>query len=350
MNLTNVRAETLRAFCRACFERLAVPSDAAAVVADNLVFANLCGVDSHGVIRLKVYCERLRQGGFNPRGQPRMVAETEATAVLDADNGLGAVAAVEAMDRALTKADRTGAGCVSVRRSNHFGACAFYALRAVERGMIGFAATNAGPTMAPTGGRERRLGNNAFAIAVPAGRHPPIVLDMATGAVAWGKIFVAQQTHQKIPSSWALDKHGRPTDDPDVAADGGLIQPFGGYKGYGLSLLIDLLTGVFAGGAFSVHVRTLYEQLDTPSEVAHLCGALRVGGFLPLAEFRARVDAMIDLLKACPLAPGVERIFVPGEIEHETQQRRRAEGIPLPATLLAELRALATELGVEAPW
>jgi LDH2 family malate/lactate/ureidoglycolate dehydrogenase len=239
---------------------------------------------------------------------------------------------------------------VSVKNSNHFGASAFYAMQAIERGMIGFACTNAGPTMAPTGGREGRLGNNAMAIAVPAGEFPPLVLDMATGAVAWGKIFVAQQEKRKIPATWALDKHGVPTDDPDAAAHQGLIQPFGGYKGYGLSLFLDILTGVLSGGGFSTRVKTLYKEIEVPSEVAHTCAALRIDAFMPLAEFGARMDAIIQLMHGCATAPGVERIFVPGEIEHETEQRRRAEGIPINAELQQELQALGAELGVKPPF
>jgi LDH2 family malate/lactate/ureidoglycolate dehydrogenase len=216
--------------------------------------------------------------------------------------------------------------------------------------MIGFAATNSGPTMAPTGGREGRLGNNAMALAVPAGKFPPIVLDMATGAAAWGKIFVAQQKKIKIPTTWALDKHGAPTDDPNIAADGGLIQPFGGYKGYGLSLLLDILTGVLSGGAFSTHVRTLYKQIETPSGISHTCAALRIDAFIPLAEFGRRIDEIIQLMHACPTAPGVERIFVPGEIEHETEQRRAKEGVPLNPELRDELCALGAELRVHPPF
>ena len=219
MNEIKIPAAQLENFCAACFEKLGVPAKDARLVAANLLFANLRGVDSHGLIRLKAYCERLKAGGFKPDAQPEVVCEGASTALIDARDGLGQVAATMAMTLAIAKAEKTGMALVSARNSNHFGACAFYALQAVEREMIGFAATNAGPTMAPTGGREARLGNNAFAVAVPAGKHPPLVLDMATGAVAWGKIFVAQQEKRKIPTTWALDKHGRPTDDPDAAAD-----------------------------------------------------------------------------------------------------------------------------------
>lgn len=346
-NQRPVPAERLLNFCAACFEELGLPRADAQLTAENLVFANLRGVDSHGVIRMKAYADRLRAGGFKAGVRPQIVSEQPSCALMDAGGGMGQVAGVSAMELAIAKAQPTGMGVVSVRNSNHCGAAAFYAMKAIEHGMIGLAATNAGATMAPTGGRERRLGNNPVAIVVPAGRHPPIVLDMATGAVAWGKIFVAQQEKTKIPTSWALDKSGRPTDDPDAAANGGLIQPLGGYKGYGLSLLIDILTGVLSGGGFSTHVKTLYEELSVPAGVAQTFAALRIDAFMPLVEFADRVDAIIDLMHGCATAPGAQRIYVPGEIEFETERRRRVEGIPLNPTLRQELDALGRELGVE---
>jgi len=350
MNQKKVPSDKLAEFCAACFQKLGVPAGDARLVASNLLFANLRGVDSHGLIRLKIYTERLRAGGFKADARPQVISEQDSIALIDAAHGLGQVAATMAMKLAIAKAEKTGMAVVTVKNSNHFGASAFYAMQAIEHGMIGFSATNAGPTMAPTGGREGRLGNNAFAIAVPAGRYPPLVLDMATGAVAWGKIFVAQQEKRKIPGTWALDKQGVPTDDPNAAANKGLIQPLGGYKGYGLSLLLDILTGVLSGGGFSTHVRTLYQQVASPAEVAHTCAALRVEAFMPVAQFRERMDAIIELMHSCPAAPGVSRIFVPGEIEHETEQRRSAEGIPLNGELQEELRMLAGELGLKPPF
>jgi LDH2 family malate/lactate/ureidoglycolate dehydrogenase len=350
MNPINVSADDLLSFTQACLAAVGVPPEDARVTAENLAFANLRGVDSHGVIRLKIYVDRVRAGGFRAGARPQVVQESASTALLDAGHGLGQPAAQAAMQLAVRKASETGLAVVSVRNSNHFGACAFYAMQALPKGMIGFAATNAGPTMAPAGGREARLGNNAMAVAIPAGSSPPVVLDMATGAVAWGKIFVAQQEKRSIPTTWALDKHGVPTSDPNAAAQQGLIQPFGGYKGYGLSLLIDLLTGVLSGGGFSTGVRTLYQQLESPALIAHTCAALRVEAFMPLVEFQQRVEAILALMHGCPPAPGSDRIFVPGEIEHETEKARRAQGIPLNGKLVAELRALAQDLKVTVPF
>ena len=336
-------------FCVACFVKVGLPVREARITAENLVFANLRGVDSHGVIRLKVYAERLRAGGFKPKAKPRILSANASTALIDAGHGVGQVAAMKAMKLAMATARKTGAGFVSIKNSNHFGAAAFYAMKAIKRGLIGVAATNSGPTMAPSGGREARLGNNAMAIAIPAGKHPPIVLDMATGAVAWGKIFVAQQEKKKIPTTWALDKHGLPTDDPDAAADGGLIQPLGGYKGYALCLVLDLLTGVLSGGGFSTHVKTLYQELSQPAKISQACAALHIGSFMPLAKFRRRVDEIIDLMHSCATAPGVQKIFVPGEIEYATERRRRAGGIPINPKLKEELCGLGAALGVAEP-
>ena len=350
MNDILVPVKKLSAFCRACFQMLGLPASHAALTTDNLIFANVRGVDSHGVIRLKIYADRLRVGGFKTKVRPKLVSERPASALIDAQHGIGQVAAMEAMKLAINKAKKTGAAVVSVRHSNHFGASAFYAMRALDHGMIGLALTNAGPSMAPTGGCQGRLGNNAFAVAVPAGRYPPIVLDMATGAVAWGKIFVAQQKKQQIPPTWALDKNGVPTTDPNAAAHQGLIQPFGGYKGYGLSFLIDILTGVLSGSGFSTQVNSLYQQIDKPSKIAHLCAAVRVDAFLPLAAFRQRMDEIIDLMHSCPPAMGADRIYVPGEIECEIEKQRRVEGIPINAELQEELRTLGKDLKVKAPF
>ena len=345
-----VSAGALRMFCVDCLAKVGLSQEDARTTADNLIFANLRGVDSHGVIRLKIYADRLRAGGIDCRARLRVVSQGAADALVDANNSMGQVAGVFGMKVSLGRAAESGFGIVAVRNSNHFGAAAYYAMMALEKGMIGFAATNSGPSMAPSGGRQARLGNNPLAIAVPAGKQLPIVLDMATGAVAWGKIFMAQQEKKKIPLSWALDETGAPTDDPDKAAHKGLIQPTGGHKGYGLSLIVDILTGVLSGSAFSTHLKSLYKDLQRPSGCAHLFAALRIDRFMPTSEFVSRVDEIIDLMWKCPPAPSVERIYVPGEIEQEIHHERLAQGIPINPILKEELAALAKELEVHAPF
>jgi LDH2 family malate/lactate/ureidoglycolate dehydrogenase len=254
------------------------------------------------------------------------------------------------MRLAIEKARSATVAVVGVRNSSHFGAAAFYGLMAVAEGMIGLAASNAGPTMSPWGGSQKMLGNNPLCVAVPAGRERPVVLDMATGAVALGKILVALTEGKRIPTTWGFDRDWLPTDNPQAVVSGGAIQPLGGYKGYCLSLILDILTGVLMGGGFLTSVGSLYQAFDEPQRIAHTFAALRVESFLPLDEFRQRIDQMVSTLKNCPRAPGAERVYVPGEIEDGIEIRRRREGIPINATLKAELQALARELGVASPF
>jgi len=343
-----VSHERLLHFCSACFLKVGMRPEDAALTADNLVFASLRGVDSHGVMRLKIYVDRMTAKGTDPQARPVVVSESAVHVLLDGGGGVGQVATAEVMRRVIAKARDSGIAVGGVRNSNHFGAAAFFALMAIEHAMIGVTLTNGTPVMSPTGGREARLGNNPFAVAVPAERHPPLVLDMATGAVAKGKIYVAQQEGKKIPLTWALDENGVPTDDPAAAARG-LIQPMAGYKGYGISLLLDVFSGVLLGGNFGMLVGKMYGDVGIPTRTAHTCAAIRVDVFGPEADFRHRVDELIDQMHSCPRATGVDRIYVPGEIELQTEKNRRAHGIPVSSALADELRALGADLGVNPP-
>jgi LDH2 family malate/lactate/ureidoglycolate dehydrogenase len=347
--VTFVAYDELERFCAACFQKIGLPPADAELTAQSLVWASLRGVDSHGLILVKEYAERVRLGGIDPTSSYSIVTETATTAVLDAAGGVGQIAASRAMDVAIKKAAESGMGMVGVKNSNHFGATAFYAVKAVERDMIGLASTNAPPTMAPSGGKARLLGTNPFAIAVPAQNDPPLVLDMSTSASAWGKVFIAMQQGQKIPLTWVLDKDGHPTDDPAKAIDGGFIQPLGGYKGYGLSLMVDIFSGVLTGSAFSNHIPP-WSAKDQMQRCGHLLAAIKIDGFMPVPEFHARVNELIEFMKSSPLAAGSDRVFVPGEIESETEKQRRAQGIPLQGSLKQDLATLGQELGVEVPF
>ena len=346
MTETLIPVERLTEFCTRCFERLGVAHADAMLTGEAIVAANLRGVDSHGVIRLKTYVDRLRAGSIKPHGEPAIIKEEAAFALLDGGAGLGQVISAKAMRLAIEKARSTTISVVGVRNSSHFGAAAFYGLMAVEEGMIGLAATNAGPTMAPWGGSLPLLGNNPLCVTVPAGRERPVVLDMATGAVSLGKIMVAMMAGKHIPLTWGFDSQWLPTDDPKAVINGGSIQPLGAYKGYGLSMILDVLTGVLMGGEFSTSVRSLHRFLDQPQGVGHIFAALRIESFIPLDEFKQRMDMLVSLLKNCPRAPGTERVYVPGEIEDEIEIERRRVGIPIKARLKAELNNLAQELGV----
>ncbi len=335
---------TLETFARRVLEAAGGDAAESAVVAENLVAANLRGIDSHGVIRLPLYVSRLEAGLVAPRTKLEIVREAPAACVLDAGNGWGAVAGRAAMGEAIKRARRAGVGVAAVRNSNHFGIAAFYAQAAAAENMIGIALTNASPAMAPWGGKAPYFGTNPICVAVPAGRERPVIYDGATSVAAIGKIVLAAKKGETIPPTWATDPEGRPTTDPDVAASGTLL-PMGEYKGYGLALMVDVLAGILAGAAFGPYVSNL-RRLDAPQNVGHFFAALNISAFLDLDEFLAGMEHLAQDIRNALRAAGSDRIYLPGEIEWEWERKRKAEGIPVPEGVLKELRELGKRYSV----
>jgi LDH2 family malate/lactate/ureidoglycolate dehydrogenase len=342
------RHEALMEFCTGVFERLGVPAEDARIAADAVVCSNLRGVDTHGVIRMLVYSAKLKRGGINPRPNLRLLRETKGTALIDGGNGLGQVVGYRAMETSIRKAREVGVSCVSVRNSNHFGTCAHYSMMALPQDMIGLVFTNASAQIAPTGGAEKMLGNNPWSVAVPAGKHFPVVLDMANSVVARGKIRMAAKEGKPIPPVWAVDKNGEPTTDPKAALEGFLL-PVGGYKGYGISLMVDLLTGVLANSSYGPRVQGL-DIVEAAGGVGHTFMAVDIAAFDDVAEFKARMDAYIDEIKGSKKATGVDVIYLTGEPEFLKEQERRRKGIPLHISIVKDLRKIAGETGVPFPY
>ena len=336
--------DQLRAFGLAVFEKLGVPPEEAAITTDTLLTANLRGVDTHGVMRIPFYANKLRDGGINPHVDLTPVREMAATALLDGQNGIGQVISYRAMEVAIRKAREAGAAYVSVRNSNHFGAAAYYSMMAVPQDMIGISLTNASPRLAPTGGIDRLLGNNPWSIAVPAGQRPPVVLDMANSVVAAGKIRVYQKDGKQIPDGWALNEHGEPTTDPQEALKG-ILLAVGGYKGYGITLMMDLLSGVLADSNYGPRVKGM-ENSSEPARTSHSFLAVNIAAFDEVADFKARMDSYIDEIKNSKKARGAEVIYLPGEPEFIRERERREKGIPLQPKVVEELRAVSQEYGV----
>lgn len=314
------------------FTKLGLPQDDARVVADHLVEADLRGVHSHGVIRVPTYVNACKAGRINPHPNIRVVSDNGGQVVMDGDNGIGQLTAYRANEVAIERGQEHGMAAVALRRSNHCGTMAYYAVRAIPRGLIGFATTNAGINMPPTGGTRKLVGNNPFAIAIPTNREWPMVLDMATSVVAGGKLDVARSKGEKIPLGWARDKEGNPTTDPAAAREGWL-EPLGGPKGYGLAVMLDVLAGVLSGGRFGAG---LGEKGSSQFFMT-----IAVERFQPLEQFKTRMDELIDQLHDCPPEPGASRIYVAGEIEHALQSKRQADGVPIEESVLAELDALS---------
>jgi LDH2 family malate/lactate/ureidoglycolate dehydrogenase len=251
------------------------------------------------------------------------------------------------MELAVRKALQAGMALVGVRNTNHCGMLAYFTLQAVHEGFVGFASCNGPANMAAWGGKEVLVGNNPICLAIPAGDEHPLVLDMATSVAAKGKIYAARSRGERIPEGWALDSHGRPATDPQAALDGGSLLPMGGYKGYGLALLIDVLAGLMTGSAFSRDVGSLHRELTRGMNLGLLMGAFNVESFMPPSTFRQLVDTYIQRVRTSPPAPGVGRVYLPGELEFESQARRSVGGIPVPQQVWQELVKTGGELGVE---
>ena len=334
--------------CRV-LEHLDVPADHAREVSACLIKAELRGIDSHGMVRLPVYSRRIQAGVVKAKPQIRLVPSSSpgAAALIDGDNGLGAVVGARAMASALDLARQHGTGFVGVRNSNHFGPAAYYVEKAIAKGCIGLAISNAPPNMAPFGGRQRFLGTNPIAIGIPAAQEAPLIFDASTSVVARGKIIVAAHTGKPIPEGWAIDPEGYPTSDAERALAGAML-PFGGPKGSAISFIIDILCGVLTGAAFGGHVPQL-EDLTAVQNVGHVLAAMRTDLFMSEREFRERMDEVLGLLKGSPPAPGKERVLVPGEIERANESAARKHGIPLPTQIVEQLAGLGEQLGVRFP-
>ncbi|MFC0386916.1 Ldh family oxidoreductase [Muricoccus vinaceus] len=345
--MTPIAPGTLSTFTAALYAAAGLPEEDAALVADTLVRADMWGHSSHGVLRAAWYIDRLRAGTMKPVTEPEVLVDAGAISVIDGRDGVGQVIARRAMLDAVRRAKQHGVGIVSVRDSNHHGALGYFTRMAAEAGCIGVLTTNGSPAMAPWGGRAKLLGNNPWSIAAPAGRHPPMMLDIANTVVARGKIFLARQKGIPIPEGWAIDAQGRPTTDP-VAALGGVILPMAEHKGYGVTVMMDVLSGVLSGSGILDEVNGPY-QAERRSRCGHMVMALNIEAFGPLSRFEARMEEMIASIKSVPLAEGFEEVFYPGEIEARNEARHQAEGLMLPGQTRLDLVRVAGELGVALP-
>lgn len=337
------------AFAAALFRSSGVPDADAATAARCLVRADLRGVDTHGIVRLPAYLDRIARGLVDPAPELAFEAVSPAAARLDGRNGLGFVIASRAVEHAIGLARETGLGLVGVRNSTHYGMAATYLLQAIEAGFAAMVYTNASPALPPWGGRAEMFGTSPFAVGVPAPGSVPFVLDMSPTVVARGKIRKAAREGRPIPEGWALDPEGRPTTDPDAVLAGGALLPIGGAKGAGLSMMLDILCGVLTGARFGGEVGDQYKRFDRPQGVGHFILVLRPDLFLPAEEVAARMADLVARVKANPKAEGIDEIYMPGEIEARRETERLAAGIPYRKVDLAPLAELARARGLSLP-
>ncbi len=343
-NTVLVAADVLVDTCEQILEKVGVPRDQAKVIAQAVVEGDLRGVGSHGVLRLPAYVHRVQAGLMTATTELEVVRERGATVLLDARGGFGQVAGVYAMNQAIERARKHGVGVAAVRNANHFGIAAYYTMMALPHRMIGIAATNAAPSMAAWGGTTAVLGTNPISVAIPTGQDVDIVLDMASSIVARGKIRAAASKGERIPLGWALDAEGRPTEDPEAALKGTLL-PIGGPKGYGLALVVDVLAGVLTGSDYGVHLTSVHD-LSRPASVGFVMQAVDIAAFADWAEYEKDMQSFISTIRNSPRAQGVDRIFLPGEIEWLKWREYKRSGIPMPIKVLEQVQELASELGV----
>lgn len=344
-----IKAEDLFNFCINILKSVGVSEEDAKIVADSLVMANLRGVDSHGVARLPAYVERVLRGLINPQGPIEIVKEHGATALIDAHNNFGPVAAMHAVNLAAEKAKRFGVSCVGVRNANHFGMAAYYALQLTKQKLIGIVLSNGPPAIAPWGGKKPMLGTNPICIGFPMSEgEDAIILDMATSTVARGKIRLAALKGEKIPEGWAFDENGNPTTDP-VAALRGTLAPIGGPKGYGLALALDVLCGLVTGSSYLQNVKAL-DDFSGPSGTGFFIEAIDIEAFIPYQEYEGKIAEYVKIVKSCPRREGVNEIFLPGEIEKREMERRIKSGVPLDEEVIENLRKLAERFNVKTPF
>jgi LDH2 family malate/lactate/ureidoglycolate dehydrogenase len=319
---------------------LGAPEEEARLVADLLVKANLAGVDSHGIIRIPSYVREIEEQRIVPGSKPKIVKDTKTITIIDGNRGFGQTVALRAMEIAIEKARLQGIGVSGAYNCGHIGRLADYAMLAAEKGMIGLVMTPGGRWVAPWGGREAVLGISPISMAVPAGKYRPFVLDMSSGVAAAGKIRVKAVRGEKLPIGWIIDKDGKPSTNPEDLERGGAILPIGGdvgYKGYGLSLFVELMCGPLLG----------FKNLGKGAGKGIFMMALNVADFTPLEDFRGGVDSYIATVKASKLAEGCKEILIPGEPEFREEERRKREGIYVEEPTWDEIIEIARKLKID---
>ena len=341
-----VPAEKLESFTARAFQAVGISAPDAKSIAQLMVRADLQGSEGHGVFRLPQYIRRIKGGAVNLKPNIRVEREAAGMALVDGDNGMGHLVMRFATEKAIAKAKTAGVAWVGVKWSNHAGPASLYAAMPLEHDMVGlYLAVGNANHLPAWGGLDMLLSTNPIAVAVPAGEESPIVLDMATTVAAYGKVKAKAQRGEMMPEGWMIDREGRPLTDPKRAAEGFLL-PIGGYKGYGLALVVGLIAGTLNGAAMGKDVIDFNADAASPTNTGQAIVAIDPSAFGEIGEFKAAVDKVIRDLRASERMPGVDRIRVPGERSHEIAVRQRSEGIAIAPSLMQTLHGLAKELRI----
>ncbi|MBN1158753.1 MAG: Ldh family oxidoreductase [Bacteroidales bacterium] len=338
--------------------KMGCPETDAVMIAKVFMAAEMRGLSSHGMIRIKDYYQLWKSGRINVKPNVAVVHETPCTAVVDGDGSVGMVAATRSMEIAMQKAAKLGTGWVSTRNSNHYGIAGYYAMMALQKDMIGISMTNANPLVAPTFSVSPMLGTNPIAVAIPAGKHEPFVADFATTPIARGKLAVAEKKGEKVPYGYVQDREGVPSDNPAILKEGGSMLTLGGdyehgsHKGYCLSAVVDILSAVCSGANFGPFVPPSVAYLPVRKEkvgegTGHFFGAMRIDAFQKADVFKAKMDEWIQTFRNAHPVHGIEKVLIPGDLEREKEQKIRKEGISVLPAIANDLEQIALDLGID---
>ncbi len=353
-----IPVEKLRNFMKDVFIGAGVPPDDAEICSDVLIAADLRGIDSHGIQRLKMYIDRIKKGIQYPITEWKIIKENQSSALIDANNGMGHVVSYHAMNLAIEKAKNTGCAAVAVKNSSHFGIDGYYPLMAVDRGMVGMAFTNARPAIAPTFGVTPMMGTNPIAFACPTDDKYPFCFDAATSISQRGKIEVAKRAGKKVPVGWVIDEKGEDMTEPEVILQkllegkasmlplGGVGETLAGYKGYGLAAIVEILSTAFQDGPYLTNITCREGDKLVPYRLGHFFMAINISSFIDLEVFKRVVGGIVRTLKSSDKAPGAERIWVAGEKEFEMIKKRQEEGIPVNKSLQADIKTIISDLDI----
>ena len=332
-----VNSEKLRQLCINIFIKAGLSKEDAFTVSDSLVFANLRGVDSHGVMRLPIYVKRIEKGGSKAKPNIKVLKDRPASALVDGDSGMGQVIGMYAAELAIKKAKEAGICFVGVKGSAHFGAASYYSVKIAQEGLIGFSTANTTQNTAAWGGAKKAIGNDPLSIAVPYQDGKPLVLDISMSQAAGGKIKLAAKNNQKVPFGWGIDKFGKNTEDPNQITDGGARLPFGEHKGYGLAVVLEILNGVLTGADMLSQITSWSKYPENPTNLGHCFAAIDITSFMDIKEFKQRLEWFVSEVKLSPLMEGSRGFFMPGEIELAIEEERRENGIPVSEKVWQDL-------------
>ncbi len=340
-----IAASDLLMFVQKVLMSTGVPEDDARIVAECLVTANLSGVDTHGVVRLAHYICRLQNGSIRTQPKIRTERKSATMSVVDGGDGLGHVVTQHACRVAVEQGRAAGTATVVVKNSSHFGMTGYYIRHLAEDGFAAMMMTATDAFLIPFGAARPFFGTNPIAIGFPT-NSIPLILDMATTSIPYGRVALAKTEARSIPLEWGLDKDGRPTDDPNQVAG---LHPFAGHKGSGLAMVIDIFCNLLSGMPFGPHINKMYGNLDAPRKLGHFITVWDIAQLLPLQHFKARMSQMIEELHDLPPAEGVQRVYYPGEIEGLSREQQAAKGIPIGPGLHAELKSIGKQFNVQIP-